>query len=870
MRNTPKTIVRRLIPLMAVPILGLLLGGILTSASAQTAADGRRLEPPAAIPAVALIVDGLGPDVVVDLIAELESVAGVTRVTSDGVGGDETVFYLSSSAGLDADGRGGGEGGFERSIDAVVTDARRVIGAAAPDATVLAGGSAVADQALAARYRRVVAVAAVVAALVGLALGAAFGRRRGLLVAVVLPLVVGCGAAIGSQLGGPFDGRLTTTALPGGLTALVAATIVAVRLLVWFRQPLGADGAERIRNSVADLAAEFALAIAGLAVVALIVEFLDPGRSSSTVICAAAAVAVVLTSAVLAPILAVLPAEPTGRARRPSVAVPVSLPDGRDFPLLVLGGVVAALVAISAFALAGPGMGLLDVDRLSPDDEAAVVASKLAVAGGDATTGVLVRKPNDVSVEAFQRWASVVVEQPEIEFVDLTSGRLTSTGPVDVADTTVLVPPTERGRDWAVVVLNISPRSEAGQRSIDLLTEPSLLGRAPVVAGYGADASDRAGSPATVLVAIVALAAVAGLAIQVLTQSRSLAVVAFALRLVAGGATVGVYRLMAPGATVAETMIVLSIMALGGVLIQLEFTAIGRGGYRMAALPGLEQADRRPGDDEVEPNAGQYAAFGLATLGAAGLGMALAGPFLDAPDIGRLSLGLVAVVVIELLSGAMLLTPALLGQRGAFHTAVRPVRVAIHSAVERPDPESTGAGDPTWKRVVEDLVQAEFRLQSIPADADLDTVFVPDTPLYRQAATHHENLARADLRIVGRRPRLRSIKPVSGRSPATLTVTVDHPERHLVARDGTVVGVRKAERRSGVLWLSEAADGSYRIAESVELGSVPLPPADEDADNGSIGVPTDLTGSDSPSSAGREILLTTDDRPGVDPTPGGS
>jgi hypothetical protein len=78
------------------------------------------------------------------------------------------------------------------------------------------------------------------------------------------------------------------------------------------------------------------------------------------------------------------------------------------------------------------------------------------------------------------------------------------------------------------------------------------------------------------------------------------------------------------------------------------------------------------------------------------------------------------------------------------------------------------------------------------------------------------------LRIVGRSPQLRSIRVVSGRDPVTLAVTVDHPIRQLVDRNGKIVGVRKPERRSVMLWLTAVADGSFRIGDSVELGAMPL------------------------------------------------
>ena len=124
--------------------------------------------------------------------------------------------------------------------------------------------------------------------------------------------------------------------------------------------------------------------------------------------------------------------------------------------------------------------------------------------------------------------------------------------------------------------------------------------------------------------------------------------------------------------------------------------------------------------------------------------------------------------------------------------------------------------------MVGDLLQAEFRFQLEPDRAELSKVFVADTPVHRQAVEHHANLARSGLRIVGRSPRLRTLRTIRHHSPVTLAVTVDHPSRQLLDGAGHVVGVRGAERRSGWLWLTSGPDGSYRIAESIERGSVPL------------------------------------------------
>ena len=55
-------------------------------------------------------------------------------------------------------------------------------------------------------------------------------------------------------------------------------------------------------------------------------------------------------------------------------------------------------------------------------------------------------------------------------------------------------------------------------------------------------------------------------------------------------------------------------------------------------------------------------------------------------------------------------------------------------------------------------------------------------------------------------------------SPVTLAITVDHPERKLVDPDGRVLGIRRGERREGMLWLVQDPSGRYRITEAVDLG----------------------------------------------------
>ncbi len=755
-------------------------------------------------PDIAIVADGVGDASGVAVVAGLSSIDGVGRATVDSIGEGSLVFYIDDSG-----------TGTSRPVSAIASQARDIIAAELPDADVLVGGSALVDQDLSGHFDVTTLAIVALAGAIGGLLGIVFGWKRGLAVGAASALAVFCAGNIAGQVGGGFDGTMTTTSVPGALAGLVVAVTLSLRLLIWFRTPSGVDGAETIRHSISGLLPELALLFSGSMLAAVPVELLNPGRSPLTVVAISGLVAAVVILAAVAPALTVLRDEPEASAR----LLPLSVLDGRDFPLVILAAIGLVLAALSLFAFRDPATALLDAEALPDDSEPAIVASRLLVGGGDATTALVATKPAATSQVDFEGWAVAIVERAEVERVDIASGRFLSTGQVAVEDTTLLLPAGAEG--VAVIVLNVSPRSEVGQEVTSRLAATPLAGGRPGFTGEAADAADVAGSSSPVIVAIIALAVAGAVSVQVLTQNTAQSAVTLLLRLIGGGATVGVYRLMIPNATMSELLIVLALIAIGVGLFELEFLQDLTGKVEEGRVAGQE-AGRRP-------NPGQNGAFGLVALGLGGLTMAPVVWLGGGPGTGRFGLGLLAAVMLEVLIGVLVLRPALLGQRAAFHTAVRPVRVAIHSGTDRGTESSNGPEDPTWRRVVGDLLQAEFRLQSQPAEADLEAVFVRDTPLYRQAATHHDNLAGAGLRIVGRSPRLRSLKTVTGRSPITLAVTVDHPERQLVDATGNVVGVRKAERRSGVLWLHHEPDGSFRIAESVELGSTPLPTEGEES-----------------------------------------
>jgi hypothetical protein len=125
---------------------------------------------------------------------------------------------------------------------------------------------------------------------------------------------------------------------------------------------------------------------------------------------------------------------------------------------------------------------------------------------------------------------------------------------------------------------------------------------------------------------------------------------------------------------------------------------------------------------------------------------------------------------------------------------------------------------------VSSLLREEFRFQTEPKDADLSTVFVEGTPLFNELSQHNLRLRQNGLRITGEGPALVSVKAVNDGEPVTVAITVNHPSRQLISADGRLLGIRPAERRDGMLWLSQDPSGRYRIAEAVDMGDgVPIP-----------------------------------------------
>ncbi|MGH1506285.1 MAG: hypothetical protein ACRBI6_22230, partial [Acidimicrobiales bacterium] len=151
--------------------------------------------------------------------------------------------------------------------------------------------------------------------------------------------------------------------------------------------------------------------------------------------------------------------------------------------------------------------------------------------------------------------------------------------------------------------------------------------------------------------------------------------------------------------------------------------------------------------------------------------------------------------------------------------------------------------DPAWGRVVSGLLRSEFEFQRHPDRAQLETVFVDGTPLFGELREHNLRLRTTGLWVRGADPKLEKLTVANEGSPTTVAVTVLHPTRQLLDRDGRELGTRPAERREGLLWLVQDPSGRHRIAEAVDLGVVtpsqPFEPDDRVDDT--VGVRADQT-----------------------------
>lgn len=702
--------------------------------------------------------------------------------------------------------------------DDATSAARRAVDAAIAESElgpqITVSGRDVTDQEILDRVGLGVLLTAAIAAI---AMALIVTWMAGVVHGLVAGLTIAASAWLASTLGGAaagrFDGSLVTTPLPAVLAAIVISGYLLFRLLGWFDDPEGDDQADMIRRSVFDLATEMLLLFAGLIVVVVFFELVGPGRSVATVVLVGAITSALLTLAVVPPALAALHgsgAAFAGAGRSPGELFPV--PSGREFPVIVLAGFACFLVALGLFSFRATAAGEQLDERALADDSPAVAGTRELLAnGGDPTAAVFALFPSGTDQLAKEAWLERISQLSAVERVDIPNGRYVDgaltplealIGPADVA-----VDDDEAPR-YALVVPGVTGRSQGAIDLVDEIraasapVEPDLAGVS--VEAKLAEERDRS----QLWLTIVALAIVGGAAVFGLIGDLGAAGLTVALRLVGLAAVAGAYHLLTGNATGAEIQIALYIVAIGMGLFELGYLR------RLLSSPRDEDTDQLLESALNTEGTAAGLALGLAALGALGF----IGP--DLAITRRFGILLAVVIVIEAVIGMWLLRPTILGTRAIRHIAAHPVRVALQAL--NGASITSKAEHQAWVEVVAALLWTEFDFQADPASADIDAVFVPETPLHRKSEEHHESLADAGLRIIGRKPQLRALRVVNNAAPATVVVTVDHPVRQLIDRAGKVVGVRKAERRSVMLWLVIQDDATYRIIDSVELGAVPL------------------------------------------------
>ncbi|MGI9614075.1 MAG: hypothetical protein ACR2QO_14290 [Acidimicrobiales bacterium] len=636
------------------------------------------------------------------------------------------------------------------------------------------------------------------------------GPIQGLLSGVTLGVAAWLAGEIGESVAGDFDGSLATTVLPAVFAAIVVSGYLIVRLLVWFESPKGEDQAETIREAIYSVGLELFLALSALAVATLFLELLAPTRSVATVLLAGAVVGAMVTLAVVPPALAVI-----GPAAEPWWE-PIPIPSGREVPILVLVGFALFLTVLGFFAFRSTSDAeLLDERALGTDSEAVAGTRGLLEQGGDPTSAVLADFADNVDQAAKTEWLEQASQLEWVERVDTPTGRYEQgvftaieaivgrPGSAEVAEapTYALVVPGVTGRSAAAIEL------VGSLEAIDAGVDADLHGP-PVDASRAAE-----GDRSHVWLTILALAVVGGVAVFALVADLQLAGVAVAVRLVTLAGVAGLYHLLVGDVSGQEIQLALLIVALGSGLFEL--------GFLRRLVAGQKVVDTDALLDEALEIEGTAATIAMALGAVAALGVLVP----DLTILRRFGILLAVVILIETVVGTWLLRPVMLGSKAVSHFASRPVRMALESLTG--SSVSSQAEHRAWVDVVVGLLETEFSFQADPAAADISAVFVAETPLFQKSLEHHQNLAEAGLRIVGRQPQLRALRVVSNAAPPTLVVTVDHPVRQLLDDDGKIVGVRQAERRSVMLWMVMQECGSYRVADSVELGATSLASAEQ-------------------------------------------
>lgn len=725
------------------------------------------------------------------LIADLAALTGVAW-TADDLTADPRPRIL---VGFDD----GAERVALRAIDSYVAD--RENGEA-----ITVGGRAIVDRSIAEHVSRALRLVVILAAFSAGALGAWLLRPRHGVTLGLMVLATGWMSSImSSALIGDFDGSVVTTPVAAVLAGIVVTVTICFRLFFWFTDPTGDDLAEMIRRSVYHLGVELGLFFGSLVVVAVVLELLEPGRSIATVVLIGALTSTLVTLAVVPPVLAAMHgagSTATGEQAGP-VAVTSFLatrPNGREFPLAVL----------AAFGCFFVFVGLLSVGTATVPAPLERSGTAAAVESGDPTDSMLVRFAPGSDQQEKTSWLTGVSQLPSVGRVDTSVSRFVSGQEVlvegaplgafaasidnDEAPGFALIVPTVTARSRAAAELVQAVRSSAGSLDTSLAGTP--------VEAVRAGERDRS----VVWTSIIVLTIVTAFAMYGLVGDLTISAIVGGLRLFDSMAVVGLYHLIADRVSGPELLLAVFVVAVGASLF--EF------GFVRRLLLDHQSADTEELIVSALSREGLAAAMAIAAVGVGTLGFVGGiGPFT------RLGIVMIVLMAVEIVVGFWLLRPAVLGRAAILHFASQPVRRALDRL------GGSGANDAQdfsrWVGLVTSLLHQEFRLQAEPATAPVETVFVDDTPALDRAIEHHQKLAGAGLRVIGRNPELRTLQVVAPGPPAAVAITVDHPVRHLVNDSGKIVGLRKAERRTAMLWLDDS-EGHYRIADLVELGSVPL------------------------------------------------
>lgn len=914
--STPAFIRRFSMLLLASIMLLFLAGSALASIDAPrpvvTEALADSFWDPNELPDVAILVSGLetaDPTLERMVIPALREIPGVAAVAAEGTQQGRVALHISLAHGA------------ERTV---VNNVHALVTSSLPDAHVSLGGRVVADQDLLQRLNRGTIIAVVPAlvlfsVLVAVAFGSRFGSAAGGTVALSTLL----GGLVGQQVAGDFDGTLASTAVPAVLVGVLISTVLTLRLLDWFKSPQGNDQAEAIRLSVRHLLPETGLMLGGIVATAVLLELVGSGRATASVVASGGIVATVVTLGLFPALLSTL--EPVPAKAQGNITS--EIPDGRDFPIGVLGAFSCFLLVLGLIAIRVPNSELMDESALASGVSSRRVSEQLSELGGDPTSAIRAEFPGWVSDDQLFAWSQSVSALGTVGWVQTSAGRFVGG---ELATDSIATASVD-GAVLAIVAPTVTARSEAAQRLVAALQAPGVEGTVgenlrPVLSGPAVDAAtiaSQSGSHLWILMALLSIAG--GVAVFILARDFVMAAAAVALRFLGLAAVLGVYRIVAGDVGASELQVAVLVLGVGVGLFEIGFVRrVTRGLAELAATQRAEGSSMMSSTQrrsEIVTRAlhheGRAALFGLGVVGVCGLGFIVG----DLDVARRLGIAVAAAVVVEILIGTWLLRPVVLGQRlvGLQTSAPSPsfqrVRTSIstpssldlvlalgtptdntepsratrgsgndgamtHAAVAsqsvsgRTVAASSSAGSttisrgesvaatnstekassprwnemlsvgrplsdtfaaeedtsPEWRRIVAGLLRSEFAFQSTPAQAQLETVFVEDTPLFGELRTHNQRLRSAGLRIVGEGPHLNNVAAVNeesgdDNSPTTLAITVDHPERRLYDMQGKLVGVRQGERRHGMLWLVQDPSGRYRIAEAVDLGSGDAPSA---------------------------------------------